>query len=144
MKRFAVTVVGAGLILAGLALMVLPGPGILLVVAGLGVLATEYVWAKRFLGRAKDHAERAQRKAVASPIRIGVTVVFAVAMCVLGVLMLIVDDIGWPVLDSLLDSVWSPVAGGVLVVTSLILLTTTTLAVRASRGEDTTSVRSQS
>ena len=44
-KRSAVTVAGGALIIGGVALMVLPGPGILLVVAGLAVLATEYVWA---------------------------------------------------------------------------------------------------
>ena len=33
---------------------------------------------------------------------------------------------------------WSPVTGGILVVTALVLLTTTYLTVRAARGEDTT------
>ena len=50
-KRSVVTVAGGALIIGGVALMVLPGPGILLVVAGLAVLATEYVWARRVLGR---------------------------------------------------------------------------------------------
>jgi hypothetical protein len=46
--------------------------------------------------------------------------------------------VSWPVLESLLDKVWSPVTGGILVVTGLILLTTTVLTVRAARGEATT------
>jgi hypothetical protein len=41
-------------------MMVLPGPGILLVVAGLAVLATEYVWAQRALNFAKDKARQAK------------------------------------------------------------------------------------
>lgn len=40
-KRSAVTVAGGALIIGGVALMVLPGPGILLVVAGLAVLAAK-------------------------------------------------------------------------------------------------------
>jgi uncharacterized protein (TIGR02611 family) len=36
---------GIGLILVGLALLVLPGPGILTIAAGLAVLATEFTWA---------------------------------------------------------------------------------------------------
>src|SRR3972149_1769031 len=44
-KRIAVTVFGFVLLLAGLAMMVLPGPGVLVIIAGLAVLAAEYVWA---------------------------------------------------------------------------------------------------
>ena len=46
-KRFAATLVGSALLVLGAAMMVLPGPGILVIVAGLAVLATEYVWAQR-------------------------------------------------------------------------------------------------
>ena len=52
-KRIAVTVVGAGLVVLGLAMLVLPGPGIVVVFAGFAVLATEYVWAATALERAK-------------------------------------------------------------------------------------------
>jgi uncharacterized protein (TIGR02611 family) len=57
-KRIAVSVVGALLVLAGLVCLVLPGPGLLLIIAGLAVLATEYVWAQRALNFAKDKAKR--------------------------------------------------------------------------------------
>lgn len=59
-KRIAVTVIGVVLLLAGLVMMVLPGPGILLVVAGLAVLATEYVWAQSALNFAKGKARQAK------------------------------------------------------------------------------------
>ena len=58
-KAIAVTVAGAVLVLAGLAMLVLPGPGLLVIIAGLAVLATQYAWAERALHRAKDHAKRA-------------------------------------------------------------------------------------
>jgi len=61
-KRIAVTVVGLVLLLAGLAMMVLPGPGILVIIAGLAVLATEYVWAQRMLNYARQKAEQAKNK----------------------------------------------------------------------------------
>jgi len=61
-KRLAVTVAGLVLLAAGLAMMVLPGPGILVIIAGLAVLATEYVWAQRMLNFAKEKAEQAKNK----------------------------------------------------------------------------------
>ena len=55
--------------------------------------------------------------------------------CALGVLMLVVDDVAWPVWDDTVDSLWSPVTGSVMVVTSLILVTTTILTLR-NAGEE--------
>jgi uncharacterized protein (TIGR02611 family) len=62
-KRVAVTVVGAALVLAGLAMLVLPGPGIIVVVIGFAVLGTEYAWAAAMLDRTKRTAERAGQMA---------------------------------------------------------------------------------
>lgn len=59
-KRAAVFVVGVVLVAAGLAMFVLPGPGIVVVVIGLAVLATEFVWAERLLDRAKTQASKAK------------------------------------------------------------------------------------
>jgi uncharacterized protein (TIGR02611 family) len=46
-KRAAITIVGFTLILIGIVLIPLPGPGWLIIFAGLAVLASEYVWAER-------------------------------------------------------------------------------------------------
>jgi Putative transmembrane protein (PGPGW) len=62
-KRIAVTVVGGLLVLAGIAMMVLPGPGLLVVVAGFAVLGTEYAWAAAALDRTKATAGRAGQMA---------------------------------------------------------------------------------
>jgi uncharacterized protein (TIGR02611 family) len=59
-KRIAVTIVGFVLLLAGIVMIVTPGPGILLIIAGLAVLATEYVWAERLLNVAKQKAAQAK------------------------------------------------------------------------------------
>jgi len=42
-------VVGTVLLAVGAALLVLPGPGLLVIALGLGVLATEFVWPRRLL-----------------------------------------------------------------------------------------------
>jgi hypothetical protein len=47
--RVASALVGFLLLVGGLLLMVLPGPGIPLVAAGLGLLALEFSWAERAL-----------------------------------------------------------------------------------------------
>jgi uncharacterized protein (TIGR02611 family) len=61
-KRIAVSVTGLVLLAAGLVMMVLPGPGVLVIIAGLAVLATEYVWAQRALNYAKEKAEQAKNR----------------------------------------------------------------------------------
>jgi uncharacterized protein (TIGR02611 family) len=59
-KRIAVTIAGFAVLLAGIALLVLPGPGWLLIFLGLAILATEYMWAARLLETAKRKAEQAK------------------------------------------------------------------------------------
>ena len=59
-QRIAVTIAGFAVLLAGVALLVLPGPGWLLIFVGLGILSTEYMWAKRLLDTAKRKAEQAK------------------------------------------------------------------------------------
>lgn len=58
-KRIAVTVVGAAFVLVGLAMLVLPGPGILVVALGFAVLGTEYAWAAAVLEHTKRLAAQA-------------------------------------------------------------------------------------
>ena len=59
-KRVAVTIAGFAVVLAGLAMLILPGPGIVVILAGLAILATEYVWAQRLLRIAKEKANQAK------------------------------------------------------------------------------------
>lgn len=47
--RVGVTVVGAAVIAIGIVLLPLPGPGWLIIFAGLGILASEFAWARRLL-----------------------------------------------------------------------------------------------
>lgn len=52
-RMVATTVTGAVLLVAGLVMLVTPGPGLLAVAAGLAVLAREFAWARRLLDRVR-------------------------------------------------------------------------------------------
>jgi hypothetical protein len=62
-KRIAISVAGGVLVLLGLVMLVLPGPGILVIALGFAVLGTEYAWAAAALERTKKTADRAGRAA---------------------------------------------------------------------------------
>jgi len=61
-RRTAVAVAGSMVVVVGLALLVLPGPGLLLLTAGLALLASEFAWAQRWLTRVRGHAKRAAQR----------------------------------------------------------------------------------
>lgn len=52
--RIAVAVLGGAVVVLGVVLIPLPGPGWLIVFAGLAILATEFAWAERLRGVALD------------------------------------------------------------------------------------------
>jgi membrane protein implicated in regulation of membrane protease activity len=59
LRQLIVLVIGVTLIVIGGLLIVLPGPFTLpFIVAGLVVLAAEFVWAERILERTKHHANK--------------------------------------------------------------------------------------
>jgi hypothetical protein len=59
-----VLVIGCCVVSAGLVMLVTPGPGLVVIVAGLAVLATEFTWAEILLERAKRQAIKARDSAV--------------------------------------------------------------------------------
>ena len=62
MKRFFIALIGGTVVLIGVALLVLPGPGLPVIAAGLAILATEFIWARRAMRNAKGAVARARRK----------------------------------------------------------------------------------
>lgn len=52
-KRVVMVVIGMSVLLVGIALLVLPGPAILVIPFGLAILGTEFLWARRLLRRIK-------------------------------------------------------------------------------------------
>jgi len=57
-RKVAVLVLGVIVLAIGVALIVLPGPAFLVIPAGLAILATEFLWARRLLRYAKERAAR--------------------------------------------------------------------------------------
>lgn len=51
--RLIVLVVGTTVLAVGVAMIVLPGPAVVVIPAGLAILATEFVWARRLLERVR-------------------------------------------------------------------------------------------
>ncbi|MEM6641312.1 MAG: PGPGW domain-containing protein [Pseudomonadota bacterium] len=50
-KRVVVAVFGVTLLAIGVVMLVLPGPGVLVIAAALGVLAVEFAWARVWLAK---------------------------------------------------------------------------------------------
>ncbi len=62
-KRVIVSIIGATVLLIGIALLVLPGPAFIVIRVGLAILATEYAWARRWLKKARQIAIDARQVA---------------------------------------------------------------------------------
>ena len=61
-KRLIRIVIGFTILIIGLALLVLPGPGILFIILSLTILATEFIWAKRLLNKVKEESKQVYKK----------------------------------------------------------------------------------
>jgi uncharacterized protein (TIGR02611 family) len=57
-KRLIIAVTGFTVLAIGIAMIVLPGPAIIVIPIGLGILAIEFVWAKTLLKHAKERIAR--------------------------------------------------------------------------------------
>src|SRR5256886_9750226 len=62
LRRILVLVIGSTVLVAGVLMLVLPGPGILVIIAGIAILAIEFAWAEALLTRARERATRLARK----------------------------------------------------------------------------------
>ena len=68
--KLVVTLVGSAVLAAGLVMMVTPGPGLVGIVAGLAILATEWDWADRWLTAARRKLQEAKEAAEAMDPRV--------------------------------------------------------------------------
>lgn len=85
-KRWTIAVLGAVVLLVGLALLVLPGPGLLLVFAGLLILASEFPTLERYVDPARDRAMKAAEDSVSSPLRIAGSVLCGLGLFAAGII----------------------------------------------------------
>jgi uncharacterized protein (TIGR02611 family) len=86
-KRLAVFLLGAAIVGAGLAMLVLPGPGLLVVIVGLAVLATEFAWAERALDRTTSKAAAAATRVTSNAAGRRTVVLSALCLVVGGALV---------------------------------------------------------
>jgi uncharacterized protein (TIGR02611 family) len=60
LRKVIVGVIGSTILLLGVAMVVLPGPAFIVIPVGLGILATEFAWARRAVRRARVMVARAR------------------------------------------------------------------------------------
>ena len=61
-RRTLILLIGSTVVIFGVLLLVLPGPGILVIIVGLAILATEFAWAEALLVGARKRAARLAKK----------------------------------------------------------------------------------
>lgn len=99
--KVVITVVGVAIMAVGVFLSGpgIPGPGFLIILGGLAVLATEYDWAKRLLASARERYEQAKEKVAAMDPRVRrrrTLLTLGAAVLVLGAATAYVAVYDWP------------------------------------------------
>lgn len=100
-RRIVLETLGWILVVAGLAALVLPGPGLLALVAGLVLLAEQYEWAERRLEPVKQRALQAAADGVETWPRIILSSLGAGVLIGLGIVWGVGTDVPewWPLED---------------------------------------------
>ena len=60
-RKLVYSVVGVTVVLIGVAMLVLPGPAVVVIPLGLAILASEYAWARRVIRRGKVFVGRVRK-----------------------------------------------------------------------------------
>lgn len=134
-RRLALEIVGWSLVLLGIAALVLPGPGLLMLFAGLVVLSQQYPAAERILRPVEIRAKMAAAESVQTVPRVLLSSLFSLGIVSLGVVWMIGPDVPawWPVSDDLWLAGGWPV-GLSLVVSGLIALAMIAYSYKRYRG----------
>lgn len=67
-RRVVSAVIGGTILLFGIAMIVLPGPAMLVIPLGLAVLATEFLWARRWLRKTQKLLEQT-KASITAPLK---------------------------------------------------------------------------
>ena len=136
-KRVAVETAGWILVVAGIAALVLPGPGLLMLAGGLAILSQQYEWAERRMRPVEIRAKKAAADGVQTVPRIVMSTLFSLGLVALGVLW-IVDPAApswWPVRESWwLIGGWA--TGSTLIASGVIALALIVWSIKQFRGVD--------
>lgn len=134
-RRILIEVIGWTLVVGGFAALVLPGPGLLMLFAGLALLSQQYEWAERRLRPIEVMALKSAAQGVQTWPRI-------LASCT-GALMIAAVGLAWgirpdaPGVWPLADKWWLPggwATAGTLIASSIIALATIVYSFRRFRG----------
>ena len=100
-KRLGLEILGWTLVVLGLAALVLPGPGLLMLFAGLYVLSQQYEWAERKVEPVKVAAFRAAAEGVQTWPRILASVAGVLVMVAIGITWGLRPDVPgwWPIAE---------------------------------------------
>ncbi len=63
-KRIVIAVIGGTLLLGGIIMLVMPGPGLLIILLGLAILAIEFAWARLWLAKVRHSVTPEGRSAL--------------------------------------------------------------------------------
>jgi hypothetical protein len=135
MRSIGRTVGGWLLVVLGAAALVLPGPGLLLLLAGLVVLSQEYEWAERRVEPVRQKAYTVARSSVSSNLRILASALASLAIVAVGIVWWLdpeIPEIG-PVGPDLPLGGWSTGSG--IVISGLAALALVVYSVRRFRGK---------
>lgn len=136
-RRIVIEVVGWTLVLAGIAALVLPGPGLLALFAGLAVLSQQYEWAERRLQPVKTAAYKSAADSVQTWPRIAMSLGGVATLVAFGIVWIVspAAPSWWPVRDSWwLIGGWG--TGATLIISGLIALAIIVYSFRTFRGVD--------
>ena len=67
MRRLFILVIGLTVLLIGVAMVVTPGPSILVIPLGLAILGIEFAWARRWLAKFKSYLPKKKQPAASQP-----------------------------------------------------------------------------
>ena len=99
LTKTVVAVIGGLVFLVGVVMLVTPGPALVMIPLGLAILATEFRFARRWLEKARDAAQRARERAEAMDPRVRRRRLLLTGVAVLvlvGAVSAYVGYFGWP------------------------------------------------
>ena len=122
-KGWAIEILGWILVVLGIAALVLPGPGLLGIFAGVALLSTRYDWAERRLEPIKAVALKGAKDGVSSVPNIIISILSVLAIAAFGVY--VGNDPAAPGWWPFADKLWFPggwATGGTLIASSVFAL----------------------